>query len=88
VSIASPSSTVHTIPSSDHAFRQVVGQAVAAVTGTTRYEVGQEIQATERVVRMAFVGIRRRYPDAALRRQDPLATVEGRTRLYVFRDGV
>ena len=86
MSIAAPSVPVLTIPSDDHAFREAVGAAIARAIGMPR-QPGEPIEAPETVVRAAFARIRADYPDAALRVQDPIATIDGRAGVYVFRDG-
>ena len=78
---------VHTIPTHDDDFREVVGRAVAAVTGATRRD-GEPIEAPEPVIRAALGRVRIRYPHVAIRAQDPLASFDGRPGFYVIRDGL
>jgi hypothetical protein len=78
---------VQPLPASDRAFVEHVRRALLQVHTDRERLPGDGIVARhEADLRHALRYIRSRYPDVWIRRQDPLASIDGIETWYVFRD--
>lgn len=78
---------IQTLPATDPAFRDRVAEAIARFgTGRHADDAGHITAASEADLRRALAHVRARYPDVWIRRQDPLASIDGVETWYAFRD--
>ena len=78
---------IQTLPATDPAFRNRVAEAIARFgTGRHADDADHISAASEADLRRALAYVRARYPDVWIRRQDPLASIDGVETWYAFRD--
>jgi hypothetical protein len=78
---------IQLLPNSDPDFRARVRDAIRRVDGVHDPEVGGAIvAASEDELRRALSWVRAQYPDVWIRRQDPIASIDGQETWYAFRD--
>jgi hypothetical protein len=77
---------IQTLPASDPEFRSRVEEAVARAAPGVTLDGGQLTTGCEADLRRALSHVRARYPDVWIRRQDPLASIDGMETWYAFRD--
>jgi len=78
---------IQTLPATDPTFVARVTDALARSSRTGVTDVAGSITASsEAELRRALSHVRAHYPDVWIRRQDPLASVDGVETWYVFRD--
>jgi hypothetical protein len=77
---------IQTLPASDPEFRARVEEAVARAGPGCMMDGGHLTAASESELRRALSYIRARYPDVWIRRQDPIASLDGTETWYAFRD--
>jgi hypothetical protein len=78
---------IQLLPSTDPEFHARVLEAIRRVSGTNGYDgTGPILADGEAALRRALSFVRVKYPDVWIRRQDPLASVDGRETWYAFRD--
>jgi hypothetical protein len=78
---------IQLLPATDAQFQARVNDAIRRVTPSMVPEGTGHIVATcENDLRRALSYIRSAYPDVWIRRQDPLASVDGIETWYAFRD--
>ena len=74
-------------PVSDRDFEARVRDSIRAVAAAVRGDENRTLTASgEAELRRALAHIRARYPDVWIRRQDPMAAIDGVETWYVFRD--
>ena len=78
---------IQTLPATDPEFR---ARVMEAITRSSRLidtdDSGRITAASESDLRRALSYVRARYPDVWIRRQDPLASLDGMETWYAFRD--
>jgi len=77
---------IQTLPATDPDFRSRVEEAVTRAAPGMRMDTGQLVATCEADLRRALSYVRARYPDVWIRRQDPLASIDGLETWYAFRD--
>jgi len=78
---------IQTLPATDPDFRSRVEEAVARSAPRASAQDGGLLTAgSEADLRRALSYVRARYPDVWIRRQDPLASIDGTETWYAFRD--
>ena len=74
------------VPTRDLAFRACVRRALQQADLADAAIPSRLLAPSEECLQTALVEVRLRYPDATVRRQDPLASMDGVETWYILRD--